>query len=105
MPPTGPDIPFPKAPTCGFCSLFWEFHAPGCPILANTMFEAVPKARDTTFEKVRMGFGKSGLEAMELRDQFGQITVIKFSAIERNAKLSPEAFRFTPPKGADVITD
>src|SRR5262245_46942700 len=51
--------------------------------------EAVPKARDTTFEKVRMGFGKSGLEAMELRDQFGQITVIKFSAIERNAKLSP----------------
>jgi outer membrane lipoprotein carrier protein len=42
---------------------------------------------------------------MELRDQFGQVTVIKFSAIERNAKLPPEAFRFTPPKGADVISD
>lgn len=65
--------------------------------------EAVPKNRDTTFEKIRLGFNKAALEAMELRDQFGQVTVIKFSAIERNAKLAPEAFRFTPPKGADVI--
>ena len=67
--------------------------------------EAVPKTQDTAFEKIRLGFGKSGLDAMELRDQFGQVTVIKFSTIERNAKLSPEAFRFTPPKGADVISE
>ena len=67
--------------------------------------EAVPKSRDTAFEKIRLGFNKSALEAMELRDQFGQVTVIKFSAIERNAKLAPEAFRFTPPKGADVISE
>ncbi len=67
--------------------------------------EAVPRARDTTFEKVRLGFSKSGLEAMELRDQFGHVTVIKFSAIERNAKIAPETFKFTPPKGADVISD
>jgi outer membrane lipoprotein carrier protein len=67
--------------------------------------EAVPKTQETAFEKIRLGFGKSGLEAMELRDQFGQITVIKFSTIERNAKLAPEVFRFTPPKGADVISE
>ena len=67
--------------------------------------EAMPKTQDTAFEKVRLGFGKSGLEAMELRDQFGQITVIKFSTIERNAKIPQEAFRFTPPKGADVISE
>lgn len=67
--------------------------------------EAVPLARDTSFEAVRLGFGKSGLEAMELRDAFGQITVIKFSTIERNAKLPPEAFRFTPPQGVDVISE
>jgi outer membrane lipoprotein carrier protein len=42
---------------------------------------------------------------MELRDQFAQTTVIKFANVERNPKLSPEVFRFTPPKGADVITD
>ncbi|MGH8640818.1 MAG: outer membrane lipoprotein chaperone LolA [Burkholderiales bacterium] len=65
--------------------------------------EAVPRAQDTAFERVRLGFGKAGLEAMELRDQFGQITVIKFSTMERNIKLPGESFRFTPPKGADVI--
>jgi outer membrane lipoprotein carrier protein len=67
--------------------------------------EAVPRSQDTAFERIRLGFGKAGLEAMELRDQFGQATVIKFSTIERNAKLPPEAFRFTPPKGADVISE
>ena len=67
--------------------------------------EAVPRTPDTAFERIRMGFGKTGLEAMELRDQFGQTTVIKFSTIERNAKLAPELFRFTPPKGVDVISE
>jgi len=67
--------------------------------------EAIPKTKDTTFERIRLGFGKAGLDAMELRDQFGQITVIKFADMERNAKLSPEAFVFTPPKGADVIRE
>jgi outer membrane lipoprotein carrier protein len=67
--------------------------------------EAVPKSKENTFERIRLGFGQSGLEAMELRDQFGQTTVIKFAGVERNPRLSPEAFRFAPPKGADVITD
>jgi len=67
--------------------------------------EAVPKTRDTAFERIRLGFGKAGLEAMELRDQFGQVTVIKFADLERNLKLSPETFHFTPPKGADVISE
>lgn len=67
--------------------------------------EAVPKARDTVFESIRLGFSKSGLEAMELRDQFGQVTVIKFSAMQRNVELAPELFRFSPPAGADVISE
>ncbi len=67
--------------------------------------EAVPKSKDNTFERIRLGFGQSGLEAMELRDQFGQTTVIKFAGVERNPKIAPDVFRFTPPKGADVITD
>lgn len=67
--------------------------------------DAVPKSRDTAFERVRMGFGKSGLAAMELRDQFGQVTVITFADIERNPQIAAEVFRFTPPKGADVISE
>jgi outer membrane lipoprotein carrier protein len=66
--------------------------------------EAVPRSSESTFQKVRMGFGKTGLEAMDLTDGFGQLTVVRFSEIVRNPKLSPELFRFTPPKGADVIS-
>lgn len=67
--------------------------------------EAKPRTQDTAFERIRLGFGKTGLEAMELRDQFGQITVIKFADVERNPKLAPEVFKFAPPKGADVISE
>ncbi|MDH4294368.1 MAG: outer membrane lipoprotein chaperone LolA [Betaproteobacteria bacterium] len=67
--------------------------------------DAVPKSRESVFERVRMGFGKSGLEAMELRDQFGQVTVITFADVERNPRIADDVFRFTPPPGADVITE
>jgi chaperone LolA len=67
--------------------------------------EATPKDKESTFEMVRMGFGQAGLQAMELRDNFGQTTLIRFTNLERNPKLSPQVFQFTPPKGADVIGD
>jgi outer membrane lipoprotein carrier protein len=67
--------------------------------------EATPRTQDTGFERIRMGFGKGGLEAMELKDAFGQTTVIKFADLERNVKLAPTSFTFTPPKGAAVINE
>ncbi len=67
--------------------------------------EAVPKTKDGAFERIRLGFGKAGLDAMELRDQFGQVTVIKFADMERNGKLAADAFTFVVPKGADVIRE
>ena len=66
---------------------------------------AEPRNRDNAFERIRLGFSTTGLEAMELKDQFGQTTVSKFADIERNPKLAPDAFRFAPPKGADVISE
>ena len=44
-------------------------------------------------------------EAMELFDHFGQRTVLRFSKIVRNPQIDPAEFRFTPPKGADVLGD
>jgi len=67
--------------------------------------EATPKDKESTFESMRMGFSEKGLEVMELRDHFGQTTVIRFSGLERNLKLAPEVFKFVPPKGVDVIGD
>ena len=67
--------------------------------------EAVPKDREGGFERIRMGFNASGPEVMELSDSFGQRTVLRLSGFERNPRLDPALFRFTPPKGADVIGD
>jgi len=70
---------------------------------------AVPKSKDTTFEAVRIGFriegGASVLAAMELQDSFGQTSVLLFGKMERNPAMPADVFRFTPPKGADVIGD
>jgi outer membrane lipoprotein carrier protein len=65
--------------------------------------EATPKSSETTFEQIRMGFKGADLDTMELKDQFGQLTVIRFTDLKRNPALPPDLFTFTPPQGADVI--
>lgn len=65
--------------------------------------EAIPKAADTGFERVRLGFAGNELRAMELTDSFGQQTSLLFSRMEKNPPLAASVFRFTPPKGADVL--
>jgi len=67
--------------------------------------EAKPRERDAGFERVRLGFDAHGLQAMELTDNFGQTTLLRFSKLERNPKVNPAEFRFDPPKGADVLGD
>jgi outer membrane lipoprotein carrier protein len=65
--------------------------------------QATPLAKDSTFSEIRLGFDANGLVALELFDAFGQKSVVRFTAFERNPKLAPDLFKFTPPKGADVI--
>jgi len=67
--------------------------------------EALPRNKEGNFETIRMGFGSSGLEVMELADSFGQTTVLKFTSLLRNPNLDLRLFRFSPPKGADVVGD
>ena len=65
--------------------------------------EAKPKEPDAGFDRIRMGFSATGLEAMELTDNFGQTTRLRFSNLQRNPRVDPGEFRFEPPKGADVL--
>jgi outer membrane lipoprotein carrier protein len=65
--------------------------------------EAKPKEAEAGFDRIRMGFSDTGLEAMELTDNFGQTTRLRFSNLQRNPKVDPGEFRFEPPKGADVL--
>ncbi len=67
--------------------------------------EASPKAREGSFEQIRLAFRASTLEVMELRDHFGQTTFIRFAGLELNPRLDPQLFSFTPPQGADVVGD
>jgi outer membrane lipoprotein carrier protein len=67
--------------------------------------EASPKAQDTGFDKVRLGLNGKTLAAMELYDQLGGHTMLRFTDLKANASVPPETFTFTPPKGADVIED
>jgi outer membrane lipoprotein carrier protein len=65
--------------------------------------EAKPRDKDTGFERIRLGLSAEGVEAMELVDNFGQTTQLRFSNILRNPRVDANTFRFTPPKGADVL--
>ncbi|MDR5812678.1 MULTISPECIES: outer membrane lipoprotein chaperone LolA [unclassified Caballeronia] len=65
--------------------------------------ELTPKAKDTQFETVGIGFKDGNLQAMELHDVFGNVTLLTFSNIQKNPPIKSDAFKFTVPKGADVI--
>lgn len=65
--------------------------------------EATPKTRDTSFERINIGFRDGVLAAMELRDALGQTTLLSFSKVERNPTLPAGIFRLDLPKGADVL--
>ena len=65
--------------------------------------EAIPKTKDSQFDSISIGM-KDGLPVgMELRDSFGQISLITFKNVEKNPNFSADQFKFTIPKGADVF--
>ncbi|RZA30974.1 MAG: outer membrane lipoprotein chaperone LolA [Lysobacteraceae bacterium] len=64
---------------------------------------AVPKTRDTTFEQIGIGLKGGVPVAMELKDQFGQVSLLKFTSFQRNPALGAQQFKFEVPKGADVV--
>lgn len=66
---------------------------------------ATPTGKESTFQEIRLGFDTGGLAALELLDAFGQRSVVRFAKFERNPKLAPSLFQFTPPAGADVLGD
>lgn len=67
------------------------------------LIELTPKDRRTDFESIELGLRDDALESLSILDAFGQRTLIRFSAIERNAPVDEALFRFQPPRGVDVI--
>lgn len=65
--------------------------------------QVTPKAKDTSFEQVGIGMRDGLPAAMELRDSFGQVTILSFTHFEKNPQLASDHFKFVMPKGADVL--
>ena len=65
--------------------------------------QATPKQKDGAFKSVVLGFKGKELAVLEINDAFGQRSVLQFSQFATGIALAADAFRFTPPAGADVI--
>jgi outer membrane lipoprotein carrier protein len=65
--------------------------------------DAVPKAPDSTFARVRIGLSNNLPRLMEVQDNFGQTTTLLFTDFQPHPVLPKDTFRFVPPKGADVV--
>ncbi len=68
---------------------------------------ATPRSRDGQLRSVRVGFrGDSAtptLAALDMVDNFGQRSELRFDMVEVNPRLPDSLFQFKPPAGADVI--
>lgn len=64
---------------------------------------ATPRAADSPFTGMELGFAGPELKAMRIQDGFGQLTELRFERFELNPALDRSLFSFTPPAGADVI--
>ena len=62
-----------------------------------------PKTEEAEFLSVRIGLDDEGIKAMDLFDQFGQQTSIRFQHVEINPVIDNQIYEFVPPEGVDVI--
>ena len=67
--------------------------------------EAVPKAKDSGFDRVRIGMKGRQPVAMQLEDSLGGRTALRFADFRANAPVEARLFAFTPPAGADVLDE
>ena len=61
------------------------------------------KGTEAPFTSAKLGFNNGLLSKMDFNDSLGQRTTITFTNWKRNLTIAPSNFKFTPPKGVDVI--
>lgn len=69
----------------------------------QTWVQATPRNKDSTVQRLRLGFQDGHLTTLEMLDSFGQLSLVRFSGFQANAALAASAFQFKPPPGADVL--
>lgn len=61
------------------------------------------KGEAASFQSLRVGFKGKALAAIELVDNFGQRSLLTFGEVATNVAPAADTFRFTPPKGVEVL--
>jgi outer membrane lipoprotein carrier protein len=65
--------------------------------------QATPRAKEGQLTNMKVGFRGTDLAALDILDSFGQRSLLTFNGMQLNAGVAPDAFRFQPPQGADVV--
>ena len=65
--------------------------------------ELVPRDPESQFTRILLAFKDNELRRMELADKFAQVTRFGFSDINRNPRLDPKLFVYTPPRGTQLF--
>lgn len=73
------------------------------PYANKNYYVLYPKSGEASFKSLSLSFSGGKPVMMVLNDSLGQTTSIKFSGIKLNPSLNSSLFKFTPPKGVDVI--
>lgn len=72
----------------------------------NGAFLLRPKEADSGFSDIQIEFGKNAIKNMRIADSLGQITNIRFTAIEEKTEEIPKTpYEFSIPATAEVIDD
>jgi len=66
-------------------------------------FDLKAKKPGQGFQRVKMTFKGNELNRLDLYDQLGQITKVRFRRVKLNPELSKKLFDFKPPQGVDVV--
>lgn len=64
---------------------------------------AIPKAKDSGLQTIRVGFNGEELVALDILDSFGQLSAMRFQGLNVQVPVDAAVFQFKPPSGADLI--
>lgn len=72
------------------------------PLMDIQGFTLFPKNKNALFQSITLIFQKDRLHEMRLTDKLDQQTVINFSQVELNPRLSAKTFQFVMPKDQNI---
>ena len=82
-----------------------NFTISAMPKANSQSFILIPKDKESLFNSLTLVFDGNTISRMVLVDNVGQRTSIAFKNIKMNVPVDNSLFKFTPPKGTDVIEE